>query len=208
MKTKTTNKQKVSYEAIEIFDRNNLMEISLLFGVIHLVLSFTRNFRRNIAGFGWCIFLVGGYLYFPKILMATSMMNFLNIIPKETAHYYGFHMIYIGVILAVVFALIQKKKAGIAEITNVVGVFGDVLSYLRLYALGIAGMILSQTFNTMAQEINIFVGVFIVIIGHSINMTLGIMGGIIHGLRLNFLEWYNHCFDGGGKIFNPLKLFK
>ena len=40
------------------------------------------------------------------------------------------------------------------------------------------------------------------------NLGLGLMSGIIHGLRLNFLEWYHYCFEGGGRLFKPLKRLK
>jgi V/A-type H+-transporting ATPase subunit I len=48
----------------------------------------------------------------------------------------------------------------------------------------------------------------LVLIAHFINLVLGTMGGVIHGLRLNFLEWYHYSFEGGGKKFQPLKLLK
>lgn len=208
LKTMKKENKSVSFEALDAFYKNVLMEFSLIFGTVHILLSFLRNLRRNFAGIGWSFFMIGGYLYFPSILKATSMINFLNILPKQTAYFYGFHILFMGIILAIILAFIQKRIGGIGEVTNVVGVFGDVLSYLRLYALAIAGMILSQTFNQMAMSVNILIGILIVIIGHLMNMVLGIMGGIIHGLRLNFLEWYNHCFEGGGKIFNPLKIIK
>ena len=51
-------------------------------------------------------------------------------------------------------------------------------------------------------------GDLVILIGHLINMSLSIMGGTIHGLRLNFLEWYQYSFEGGGRLFNPLRLRK
>ncbi|HQI04050.1 MAG TPA: hypothetical protein PL195_02185, partial [bacterium] len=45
----------------------------------------------------------------------------------------------------------------------------------------------------------------IFVLGHTLNIALCIMGGVIHGLRLNFLEWYRWSFDGGGKRFVPFK---
>ncbi|KPK32705.1 MAG: hypothetical protein AMS24_03375 [Chlamydiae bacterium SM23_39] len=192
----------------EQFNNNILLEISLLIGVLHLIISFLINVKRNIAGIGWILFMIGGYLYFPSIIKASSLINFLNILSKEEAFYLGRPLVFIGILLAVILALLQKKKEGIKEITNLVSIFGDTMSYLRLYALGMAGMILSKTFNDIGFSINIFLGIFVIIIGHLVNMTLGIIGGVIHGLRLNFLEWYRHCFQGGGKLFNPLKLLK
>jgi V/A-type H+-transporting ATPase subunit I len=48
----------------------------------------------------------------------------------------------------------------------------------------------------------------VIILGHGINISLGLMAGVIHGLRLNFIEWYHYSFEGGGRFFNPLKLLK
>lgn len=94
------------------------------------------------------------------------------------------------------------------ETLNVIQVFSDVLSYLRLYALGMAGMIVAQTFNGLGERFGIVIGTIIILIGHTVNINLSIMSGVIHGLRLNFLEWYHYCFEGGGKLFNPLRLRK
>src|SRR5690606_36475467 len=94
------------------------------------------------------------------------------------------------------------------ETLNVIQVFSDVLSYLRLYALGLAGMIVAQTFNELGAKFGIVVGILIILVGHTVNVSLSIMSGVIHGLRLNFLEWYHYCWEGGGKLFNPLRLRK
>ncbi len=48
----------------------------------------------------------------------------------------------------------------------------------------------------------------VILVGHFVNMNLTIMVGVIHGLRLNFLEWYQYCFKGDGRAFNPLRLRK
>ena len=65
-----------------------------------------------------------------------------------------------------------------------------------------------MTFNRMGENAGIMAGIFIIIIGHTVNITVGVMGGVIHGLRLNFIEWYHYCFEGGGRLFNPLKILK
>ncbi len=196
------------YEALDEFYDNILMEIALLVGVIHVSLGFIRYMRRNWSGLGWICFMVGGYLFFPSVLHATSLINFLGIIPKEIAYPVGQMMVWIGMGFAVVSALIQKGKGGLEEIANVIQVFADILSYLRLYALALASMIMAMTFNKIAGGMPIYIGVFVLIVGHGVNIVMGIMGGVIHGLRLNFLEWYHYCFNGGGKIFNPLRLLK
>jgi V/A-type H+/Na+-transporting ATPase subunit I len=209
LQTEKMQDGEVKYEARDEFYDNILMEFSILIGVIHLALSFLRYLRRNWSGLGWIIFMIGGYLYFPSQLNATSFVQYLNLIDKNTAYFFGEYLIYSGIFLACFCAFLQRGiAAGIFEIMNLIQVFADVLSYLRLYALALAGMIMASTFNDIGLSIGLKAGFIVIIIGHLVNISLGIMGGIIHGLRLNFLEWYHYSFEGGGKNFRPLKLFK
>lgn len=200
---------KIKYFALEDFYDNILLEFSLLIGLIHISLSFMRNMTRNWTGLGWILFMVGGYLYFPSFLDATSLLNFLGIISKSLAKSSGEILLYGGLIIVFVVALLQKRKWGaLHELTNAIQVFADVLSYLRLYALALAGMIMAQTFNDLGERAGIFFGIFIILIGHIVNLNLTIMSGVIHGLRLNFLEWYHYSFEGGGRLFDPLRIRK
>ena len=185
-----------------------MLEIALMIGVLHITTSFLRNIKRHWAGSGWIIFMVGGYLFFPSMLGATSIIHFVFGVDQVQGAILGKELIYFGIGTAVILALIQKKLSGVTEILTVIQVFSDVLSYLRLYALALAGGMMSATFNSMGQEMGMVVGVIIIVIGHIITISINIMGGVIHGLRLNFLEWYNHCFEGGGKLLKPLALLK
>jgi V/A-type H+-transporting ATPase subunit I len=208
VKAATTKNGTIKYAALDTFYDNILMEISLLVGIIHISLSFIRYMRRNLAGFGWILFMWGGYLYFPKMLNATTIFNFMNIISKQAAYPLGEYMLYLGIAIALSMAVIQKKWGAIHELMNVVQIFGDVLSYIRLYALALAGMMVASTFNNLGVSAGILGGIVVILFGHLTNISLSIMGGVIHGLRLNFLEWYHYCFEGGGRLFNPLRLKK
>jgi V/A-type H+-transporting ATPase subunit I len=196
------------FEALDTFKDNILMELSILAGVIHLTISLLRYFFRNFSNIGWVFFLIGGYLYFPKILDATSLIHFLNIIPKNLSFFIGEYLTYFGIISAIIIAIIHKRISGIVEVVNLIQVFSDTMSYLRIYALGLAGMIMANTFNFLGVSVGLKFGFMIIIFGHMINVLLAIMGGVIHGLRLNFIEWYHYSFYGDGKLFNPLKLLK
>lgn len=207
--TKTENEGKVVYQAQSDFVGDILLELSLFIGVIHITLSFCRYMLRNWTGFGWVFFMVGGYLYFPSFLDATSLVNFLGWVSKPVAFAVGSQMLYAGLVLVFIAALLQKRKWGaLHELTNAIQVFADVLSYLRLYALSLAGMIMASTFNDLAVKVGVFGGIFVLLIGHLTNLTLTIMSGTIHGLRLNFLEWYHYSFEGGGRLFDPLRIRK
>jgi V/A-type H+-transporting ATPase subunit I len=153
--------------------------------------------------------MIGGYLYFPSILHATSIVNFMGWLDKPVAYAIGKQMVFAGPAIVLILALIQRRSLkAVAELTHVLQLFADVLSYLRLYALALAGMIMASTFNDMGIKLGLFGGFFVILVGHFVNMNLTIMVGVIHGLRLNFLEWYRYCFKGDGRSFNPLRLRK
>ncbi len=192
----------------EEFADNILMELALLIGTLHICLSLLRYGWRSWANFGWIAFMVGAYLFLPSMLNATSLVNFLGLVSKTTATTFGLQLLTVGISFAVIIAFIQLRLKGLGEIANVIQIFADTLSYLRLYALGLAGMMMAATFNGIARDAGLFVGVLILLAGHGLNITMGAIGGIIHGLRLNFLEWYHYSFDGGGKFFKPLKLLR
>lgn len=201
----TSSNGLVSYDVYNKFSDNIMMEMALFIGVLHIILSMLRYIKRNPQNIGWVIFLIGAYLYAPIFLGATSIANFVFGIDKHAEAQNAIYLMYGGAIIALVIALFKHKWFGLLEATVVIQIFGDVLSYLRLYALGLSGSLLTATMNEMAAAAPMVLGILILIFGHAVNLVLSIMGGVIHGLRLNFLEWYHYCFEGGGKIFKPLK---
>lgn len=201
---------KETYTVVGDFKNGIFLEIALIVGVIHIAISLLYVVRQNYSHIGWVLAIVGGYLYFPEMLDAASIVNFLGLIVPSIARSVGRDLMIVGVSLAVILDVVQNKIKGLISITKIIELFADILSYLRLYALGLAGMILASTFNDMGAKlmdsVGIILGVFAIVVGHAVNIVIGIMGGTIHGLRLNFIEWYHHCFEGGGKLFAPLKL--
>lgn len=195
------------FKALDDFYDNLLMEFSFLVGMLHISLSFCRYLLRNWSGLGWILFILGGYLYFPSILNATTLVNFMGWIPKPLAHTLGLQLTLGGIGLAFLAAVFQRKWGAFHELLNVVQVFADILSYLRLYALALGGMVMAHTFNDkLGIDLGPIAGALVILAGHLTNITLAVMGGVIHGLRLNFLEWYHYSFEGGGHLFNPLRL--
>ena len=193
---------------MDSFNDQILFELALFIGSVHIILSLLRYVGRNWSAVGWILFIIGGYLYFPYMLKTASLLNYAFGVPGTEGAAWGLNLVYGGIGLATALALVQKKWGGLAEPMVVIQVFGDILSYLRLYALGLAGAIVAATINSMAAEAGLFFGFFILLLGHTVNIGLGIMSGVIHGLRLNFLEWYHYSFEGGGKLFTPLRLLQ
>lgn len=196
----------VSYQLFDEFSNHVLLELALFLGCVHMSLSLLRNLRRTWGiGLGWIILIFGCYLYFPQFLDATSMAHYVFGVDKLLGVKYGFWMICGGMALSISIALVKDRLFGLLEAMNVIQIFADAMSYLRLYALGLSGALVVSAMNELASGLNVFLAAFVLIAGHAINLVLCIMGGVIHGLRLNFLEWYHYSFEGGGKRFEPLK---
>lgn len=190
------------------FNDNVMMELALFIGIVHIIISMLRYVKRNPSNIGWALFIIGCYFYFPKYLGAVTMMQFAFGFNVDTIAQEGIYLMIAGFSLAVIISIYHHKWLGVLASMEVIQVFSDVLSYLRLYALGMAGIIMSETVNDGALAIGGVLGVVIMIVGHIFNIILSIMGGVIHGLRLNFLEWYHYSFEGGGKAFKPLEKMK
>lgn len=190
---------------LEKFIDNIMMELALFLGSFHIITSLLRSARRNISSIGWIIFMVGAYCYLPSFLNATSMIHFIFGLEKGFAASIGFYLIWAGLAFACCAALIEKRAGGLLEPMQMIQIFSDVLSYLRIYALAMAGAIVASVINEFAYGSGWLLGGVLLVGGHLFNMVLAIMGGLIHGLRLNFLEWYRYSFEGGGKLFRPLQ---
>lgn len=185
-----------------------LLELTLVIGIVHLALSLLRYVRRNWAAPGWILFMIGGFLYFPKMLHTVTFVQYLLGVPSAVAEPLGLQLIYIGLGYAFLMAVVQHGLKGLADIPAVIQIFSDVLSYLRLYALGFAGAVMAATINSIVGSVPILLAIVLVAFGHIVNIVMGAASGVIHGLRLNFLEWYHYSFEGGGRLFKPLKKYE
>ena len=87
------------------------------------------------------------------------------------------------------------------------GLLGDILSYVRLFALGLSGGILASVFNSLAVGMspdNVIAGP--IVIGHAINIFMNVLGAMVHPMRLTFVEFFKNAgYEGGGKEYNPFK---
>jgi V/A-type H+/Na+-transporting ATPase subunit I len=110
--------------------------------------------------------------------------------------------------------ILMNLGVGLWDSYNMVtGILGDLLSYIRLFALGISSAILGFVFNSLAVSmsgnipvLSILIMVVILVIGHGINLFMSGLGAFVHPMRLTFVEFYKNAgFSGGGKKYNPFK---
>jgi V/A-type H+-transporting ATPase subunit I len=127
---------------------------------------------------------------------------------------YGLAAMVLGMASVVLFTspegpLWKRLLKGLGGLTGLSNAFGDALSYLRLFALGLATESLAVTFNGMAGQvkealpgIGILFAFLIVLLGHTMNFVLSLSSGFIHGLRLNFIEFFRWSIPEEGRPFN------
>ncbi|HIZ86238.1 MAG TPA: hypothetical protein IAC04_07080 [Candidatus Coprenecus stercoravium] len=111
------------------------------------------------------------------------------------------------------FFLLRPIK-GIVSLYDITGIFGDMLSYIRLFGLGTTGGILALVINSIAMSLSgiPYVGwpvtVIFLIFGHLAVMGLSCLGAFVHPVRLTFVEFYKNVgFEGGGRAYKPLKSY-
>lgn len=196
------------------------MVLSIVTGIFHLCLAMvvktvyaTRNrgFLGSLAVWGWTLLVVGGTV--------VGALAIFSILPPAVAKWL---LIGLGVLSALGIFLFNDVKrnplknvgAGLWDTYNTVtGLLGDVLSYLRLYALGLAGGMLGKAFNdiasmTLGDGTSVFswlVFILILVVGHALNLAMCCLGAFVHPLRLNFLEFFkNSGYDGKGRKYSPV----
>ncbi|HWP00069.1 MAG TPA: ATPase [Methylococcus sp.] len=199
---------------IDMSDFDRMMRISLTIGVLHLVTANLsrarqeRNLRQRFVPLGWTLLLLGGLLYW---LLPTFPASRTGEVVAQTMMVIGAGGVFLfsgDADWRTLRGVWRNCTAGLMRLWSVSRLFGDVLSYLRLFALGLAGSALAVTFNGLARthfaELagpGLLVGLLVLLAGHSLNLALGIMSCVVHGLRLNYIEFYAWGISGEGRPF-------
>ena len=197
------------------------MVLSLIVGIVHLCIAMVvktytatkqNGFTNSLGTWGWTLLIVGG------VIVGTFAL--LGVIDKGITKTI---IIVLGVLSAIgIFLLNDIHRNPLANIgsglwetyNTVTGLLGDVLSYLRLYALGLAGSMLGKAFNDIGSmvlgdggSIGMWIPfILIVLVGHTLNIAMAALGAFVHPLRLNFLEFFkNSGYEAAGRNYNPLK---
>ena len=204
----------------KIMGYDGTMVLALLVGVFHICLAMvvktcneTKNkgFLGSLGTWGWTLLVVGGVI--------VGGIAFAGVMSETVTKWV---VIILGIVSDLgIFLLNDLHRnpllnigSGLWETYNTVtGLLGDVLSYLRLYALGLAGSMLGLAFNKIGLMVlgdgdNYLLWlpfVLIVLVGHVLNNAMAALGAFVHPLRLNFLEFFkNSGYEAAGRKYNPL----
>lgn len=180
----------------------------ILFGMCLKIINQTKlyGFGAAVSTLGWVILLLGG--------IVTFLIDGIGI-PFYVCMIVGCVLIFLlnGPINSVA-APFKNIGSGLWDTYNMAtGLLGDVLSYIRLFALGLSGSILGLVFNDLAMNmrpdipvLGTIVMLLILIFGHAMNIALSALSAFVHPMRLTFVEFYkNSGFVGGAKQYEPFK---
>ncbi|TCK04918.1 V-type ATP synthase subunit I [Marinobacterium mangrovicola] len=198
-----------SLKVLDVNDFDSMMNLSIFVGAAHLIIANGINAWRlrgrlpAIASGGWILVIIAGLLLWQlggsAIIYALGALGLLLVFGCSSERYGRDAK-----------TLLLRVFDGLLALTGLSSMFGDVLSYLRLFALGLASASLALTFNQLAGEVatalpgmGVLLEVLILIVGHLLNFVLAVVSGVIHGLRLNLIEFYNWSLSDEGYLFQP-----
>ena len=197
------------------------MVAAIAVGIFHICLAMVVKgigltkrfgFKNAVSTWGWIVLIVGGL-----VVAGLALTNVLDATATKIA------VIAIGVLSFLGIFIFNRPGrnpllnigAGLWDTYGMAtGLLGDVLSYVRLYALGLAGGLLGSAFNdlarmTLSDGVNTWQWLFFILIallGHALNFAMSCLGAFVHPLRLTFVEYFkNSGYEGKGAGFNPLK---
>ena len=192
-----------------IRDPLSILLVALIFGLIHLntgiILAIVQSYRNKkykelfTKHFNWILLQIGGGGLIGELLLHIWKLNTIQ-----------FYLFSIMVIVGLILIILESGPLGLFDIT---GYIGDWLSYARLLALGLGTTGMALAFNVVAQIIPnmipyigfIFVPI-ILIITHLANLGIQSLGAGVHSLRLQYVEFFNRFYEGGGKEFKPFSI--
>jgi V/A-type H+-transporting ATPase subunit I len=204
-----------SVEAKAIVDQN-LQIFCFSLALLQLGIARIKGIFRNIRSLrlfgelGTLLMLIGMY----NVVLALVVSNDFRRIPFLPVSLY---LIVGGFALSFVFAsyegsvvksIVESLKNIISVILGITNVFSDIMSYIRLWAVGLAGASISATVNTMAGPLLgnflIFLGIILLVFGHGLNIILNVLSVLVHGVRLNTLEFSGHLgLTWAGTAYKP-----
>ena len=204
----------------------NLQIFCFSLALIQLTVAHIKGVLRNkgsikmLGDIGSILQLLGIYYLVLSLVVNAEVFSFGLVIGGVPIGTVAIALIGIGFVLSFVFSnyegsIIKSILSSLANIVSVllgvVNVFSDIVSYIRLWAVGLAGAAISATVNELAGPLLgnfmfMILAIILLVFGHGLNMILNILSVIVHGIRLNTLEFSSHLdMSWSGHKFKPFK---
>lgn len=214
----------------DFFGYSPMMIISIIIGLVQVLLGMVMagckavknyGFIYGVGKFSWVVALVSAVFLYGLPLFGVKWPVFMQYI------FYGlialscvgiFFLNSPGTYKKPVQGTIKNVGGGVWSVYGMAtGLLGDLLSYIRLFALGLTGGILGSVFNSLAIDLTASMSwairwlplIIILLLGHGINFALCMISSFVHPMRLTFVEYFKNAeFEGGGTEYNPFKIKK
>ena len=180
----------------------NIMHVSFSIGIIHLSIAHIIGIIRNrkslklLSDAGSLSMLIGMYFVILNIIISAEKYPITNAVKLCILIGFIVNFIFANYEGSVLKSIGEACKNLISMILGLVNVFSDLMSYIRLWAVGLAGGAISMTVNTMAGPMLggfiIFIGIVLLVFGHGLNCIMNVLSVIVHGVRLNTMEFSTH----------------
>lgn len=212
--------------------QQDFFSISLAIGVVQILIGMAINIfmKSKLFGFtstfgllGWFIILLSGSLAIGLPMFGMGIPGF----DAGSPLFYG--AMGLGAVLMLLLNNVKRNPlinlgSGLWDAyNNITGLLSDVLSYIRLFAIGLSGGVLAQVFNSLAMGLSgmgdiaagtpwygyivpVIAGSLILLIGHGINLFMSAISSFVHPMRLTFVEFYKNAgFEIGQRTFDPVR---
>jgi len=183
-----------------------LLVLCIYIGVLHLLLGLALGFinERGSHGLGhaffakgsWFFIVIGGFVFFEIYLTAEDPDLGAPVMVGSI----------VALFLGIVFLLIGEGMGGVLELP---GILSNILSYTRLFAIGLSSLGIALAFNSIVALLwdagvgGMVGGAVIFFLGHLVNLFLALLAPSLHALRLHYVEWMTKFFKGGGVPYAP-----
>jgi len=186
----------------EAWVKENMQVFCFILALIQLSVAHIKGIVRNIKSLkllgelGSLLMLWGIFNIVLNMVVNAERFPILNEAMILIAAGFGLSFIFSSYEGNIVQSILSSLKNIVSVLLGVVNVFSDIVSYIRLWAVGLAGSAISLTVNEMAGPtlggFIIFLGIILLVFGHGLNMVLNVLSVIVHGVRLNTLEFSSH----------------
>lgn len=217
----------VTQEGVGLSKDQNLQIFCFVLALIQLSIAHIKAAKRNIVeknplkslgDVGSLLQLVGMFWIVLSMVVNSKVFVMLGNIGDIPVGKIEVSLIAVGFVMSFIFSnydgsigksILESCKNIISVLLGVVNVFSDIVSYIRLWAVGLAGAAISDTVNTMAgpilgHAILFIAAIALLVFGHGLNMVLNLLSVIVHGVRLNTLEFSTHLgVSWSGKKYEP-----
>ena len=195
---------------------DNMFWFAILFGIFQIIFArilsainamIRKGWIHGLSNIGWAAFIL-----WLSVAYASGEVEGLAIPKLANLIWLGCSLILILFFSKTQGNLIKRFFSGLVSLYDVTGIFGDVLSYIRLFGLGLSGAVLGLIVNSVASGmadtpyVGWFLALLMLLVGHTIVLLLSCLGAFVHPIRLTFVEFYKNVgFNGGGRPFKPLR---